>query len=62
MKALFAAMAIPSIRRMKCDFGIAGALPTNYVIDRNGTIHYAKSGAFDLNALNEILVPLLRER
>jgi hypothetical protein len=37
-------------------------LPTNYVIDRAGVLRYAKSGAFDLDKLNELLVPLLNER
>jgi cytochrome c biogenesis protein CcmG/thiol:disulfide interchange protein DsbE len=36
-------------------------VPTNYVIDRRGILRYAKAGAFDLDALNGILVPLLRE-
>jgi cytochrome c biogenesis protein CcmG/thiol:disulfide interchange protein DsbE len=38
-----------------------GALPTNYIIDRAGVVRYAKAGAFDLDELNTLLVPLLRE-
>ena len=61
LKPLFAAMAIPSARRIKGNYGVLGALPTNYVIDRAGIVRYAKAGAFDLNDLNTLLVPLLKE-
>ena len=61
LKPLFAAMAIPSARRIKGPFAVMGALPTNYVIDRAGIVRYAKTGAFDLDDLNDLLVPLLRE-
>ncbi len=61
LKPLFAAMAIPSARRIKGPFAVMGALPTNYIIDRAGIVRYAKTGAFDLNDLNGLLVPLLRE-
>ncbi|HXH17151.1 MAG TPA: TlpA disulfide reductase family protein [Sphingomonas sp.] len=61
LKPLFAAMAIPSARRIKGRFGVMGALPTNYIIDRAGVVRYAKVGAFDLDDLNRILVPMLRE-
>jgi thiol-disulfide isomerase/thioredoxin len=37
------------------------AVPTNYVIGRDGIIRYARAGAFDLDSLNDILVPLLNE-
>ena len=61
LKPLFAAMAIPSARRIKGNYGVLGALPTNYVIDRAGIVRYAKAGAFDLDDLNTLLVPLLKE-
>lgn len=61
LKPLFAAMAIPSARRIKGSFAVMGALPTNYIIDRAGIVRYAKAGAFDLDDLNQILVPMLRE-
>jgi cytochrome c biogenesis protein CcmG/thiol:disulfide interchange protein DsbE len=41
---------------------IEGAIPTNYVIDRNGVIRYAKARAFSLDDLNREIVPLLREK
>ena len=61
LKPLFAAMAIPSARRIKGPFAVMGALPTNFIIDRAGIVRYAKTGAFDLGDLNGLLVPLLRE-
>ncbi|MGC5797677.1 TlpA family protein disulfide reductase [Sphingomonas sp. NFX23] len=61
LKPLVAAMAIPSARRIKGPFAVMGALPTNYIIDRAGVVRYAKAGAFDLDELNTLLVPLLRE-
>ncbi len=61
LKPLLAAMTIPSARRIKGPFAVLGALPTNYIIDRAGIVRYAKTGAFDLDDLNGLLVPLLRE-
>ncbi|WP_380779137.1 TlpA family protein disulfide reductase [Sphingomonas sp. R86520] len=61
LKPLFTAMAIPSARRIKGPFAVMGALPTNYIIDRAGIVRYAKAGAFGLDDLNTLLVPLLRE-
>lgn len=59
LKPLFAKMAIPSARRIKGPYAVMGGLPTNYVIDRNGVVRYAKAGAFNLDELNATLVPLL---
>nr|WP_284053386.1 TlpA disulfide reductase family protein [Stakelama marina] len=61
MRKLFAAMAIPAVRRVSGPYHDLGAVPTNYVIGRAGLIRYAKAGAFDLDTLNSILVPLLNE-
>ncbi|KQN28156.1 thiol:disulfide interchange protein [Sphingomonas sp. Leaf34] len=61
LKPLFAAIAIPSARRIKGPFAAMGALPTNYIIDRAGVVRHAKPGAFDLDDLNGLLVPLLRD-
>ncbi len=61
LKPLFAAMAISSARRIKGPFGVMGALPTNYIIDRAGIVRYAKTGAFSLDDLNGLLIPLLKE-
>jgi hypothetical protein len=40
---------------------IQGAVPTNYVIDRAGVVRYAKAGAFELDELEKVVVPLLKE-
>jgi len=40
---------------------IKNAVPSNYVIDRAGTLRYAKAGAFDLDSVNALIVPLLDE-
>lgn len=61
LKKLFAAMNIPSARRIKGNYGALSGVPTNFVIDRAGKLRYAKAGAFDLDALNDVLVPLLKE-
>lgn len=62
LKNLFAVMAIPSARRVKGGpFEDVVEVPTNYVIDRSGVLRYWKSGSFDLETLNKVLVPLLRE-
>nr|WP_299909120.1 TlpA disulfide reductase family protein [Sphingomonas bacterium] len=61
MKKLFAVMHMPSARRIKGPYPILKGVPTNYVIDRSGHIRYAQAAAFDLDALNQTLVPLLKE-
>ncbi len=61
MRRVFAAMAIPSVRRISGPYAVLTGVPTNYVIDHAGRIRYAAAGAFDLDDLNRILVPLLRE-
>jgi cytochrome c biogenesis protein CcmG/thiol:disulfide interchange protein DsbE len=61
LHALFAAMAIPSVRTIRGPYGTLEGLPTNFVIDRSGRVRYASSGAFDLDRLNEVLIPLLNE-
>jgi peroxiredoxin len=38
-----------------------GVVPTNFVIDRAGVVRYAQSGAFTLDKLNEVLLPLLQQ-
>ena len=61
LKDLFSRMQIPSVRRIRGPFGVLEGLPTNFVIDRSGRLRYAEANAFDLNSLNEVLVPLLQE-
>lgn len=62
MKQLFAVMHIAPVRSYHGKYApIGDAVPTNFVIDRAGNIRYAKAGAFDIDELNTVLVPLLRE-
>ncbi len=62
LKKLFAVMHIPPVRKVKGPYdSIGNAVPTNIIIGRDGRVRYAKAGAFDLDALNYVLVPLLRE-
>ena len=62
LKKLFAVMHITPAKRIKGPYDVIGGVPTNYVIGRDGVLRYAKAGAFDLDALNTVLVPLLQER
>jgi cytochrome c biogenesis protein CcmG, thiol:disulfide interchange protein DsbE len=62
LKPLAAVVHFPMARSMRGPYHVMTAVPTNYVIDRRGILRYAKAGAFDLDALNEILVPLLNEQ
>lgn len=61
LRKLFAKMNMPSVSRIKGPYGPLTGVPTNFVIDRAGRLRYAQSGAFNLEALNRILVPLLNE-
>jgi cytochrome c biogenesis protein CcmG/thiol:disulfide interchange protein DsbE len=62
LQRVFAAMRIGAVRNLRGPYQpIGGAVPTNFVIDRAGRIRYAAAGAFNLDALNRILVPLLNE-
>lgn len=46
--------------RLHGDYGvIGGAMPTSYVIDRNGVVRHAEAGAFDEKSLNDLVGPLL---
>jgi cytochrome c biogenesis protein CcmG/thiol:disulfide interchange protein DsbE len=40
---------------------IDNGVPTNYVIDRAGVVRYAKAGAFELDELEKVIVPLLNQ-
>ncbi len=61
LRPLAEKLKIPFVKRMAGPYHDVGALPTNYVIDRSGKIVYAKAGAFDLDALNDLIIPLLNE-
>ena len=61
LKKLFAVMTIAPARKIKGGYRVLEGLPTNYVFDRAGRLRYAKSAAFELDDLNRIIVPLLKE-
>jgi peroxiredoxin len=60
LRPLASHLMIPLIKRMKGPYHDLDAVPTNYIIDRSGTLVYAKAAAFDLDSLNEIVIPLLK--
>ena len=61
LRSLAEKLRIPFVKRMKGPYHDVGALPTNYVIDRSGTLVYAQAGGFDIDSLNAIVIPLLKE-
>src|SRR5437763_17013654 len=61
LRHVFAAMAISPVRRLSGPYHSLDGVPTNYVIDRAGRIRYAAAGAFRLDDLNRVLIPLLNE-
>lgn len=61
LRPLAATLRIPFVKRLKGPYHDVGALPTNYVIDRSGKIVYAQAAVFDVDALNALIIPLLKE-
>jgi len=62
LKPISNLLAFPLAHRVSSSaFDILDAVPTNYVIDRNGVVRYAKAGAFDAETLDAIVGPLLAE-
>jgi thiol-disulfide isomerase/thioredoxin len=63
MRPLAAALSFPlGTRFTGRDYGIIqGALPSSYVIGRDGVVRYAANGAFDKQSFEELLTPLLAE-
>ncbi len=61
LRPLASHMKIPFIRRLKGPYRFLSGLPTNYIIDRSGKLVYAQAGAFDLDSLNGVVIPLLKQ-
>jgi peroxiredoxin len=61
LHALFDKLTIEPVHRLHGPYRPLNGVPTNFVIDRNGVVRYAKAGAFDLDTLNAVLVPLLQQ-
>jgi len=55
-------LALTAVRSISRPYEpIEGAIPTNFIIDRNGTLRYAKAAAFDIDDLNKEVGTLLGE-
>lgn len=61
MRSYFKGRIIHPLAAIGDPFEPGRALPTTYVIDRTGKVRHAESGVLDIEQLNEILVPLLRQ-
>jgi cytochrome c biogenesis protein CcmG/thiol:disulfide interchange protein DsbE len=62
LKPLADALSFPLIRRLKGKgYGLIGeAVPTTYVIDRQGLVRHARAGAFATESFDALITPLLR--
>ncbi len=58
LRPLAAKVSFDMARYFHGPYGVMKGVPTNYIIDRNGILRYAKADAFDLDKLNEVLIPL----
>jgi peroxiredoxin len=62
LKSLSDVLTLTMVRNYHGPYGpIARTVPTNFVIDRDGVVRYASAGAFTLDKLNEVLIPLLQQ-
>lgn len=62
LKPLSRALAFPLAHRVSGSaFETLEGVPTNYVIDRNGVVRYAKAAAFNAETLDAVVGPLLAE-
>ena len=55
------AVAFPMVRNFRGGYGKVTALPTSFIIGRDGILRKIQVGAFDLDDLNTMIVPLLNE-
>ena len=49
------------IASIRGPFEPTNGLPTTYVVDRHGQVRFVESGLIDIDRLNQVLVPLLRQ-
>jgi cytochrome c biogenesis protein CcmG, thiol:disulfide interchange protein DsbE len=61
LKPLAEKVSFDMARHYHGPYGVMKGVPTNYIIDRNGILRYAKADAFDLDSLNAVLIPLLQQ-
>lgn len=62
LTGLSSVLAFPLAHSVHGPFPDQEAVPTNYVIDRNGIVRYAKAAAFDAETLDQVIGPLLAEK
>lgn len=61
LKPLAEHLSLTMVRDFKGPYqAINHTVPSNFVIDRDGVVRYAEAGAFSLDALNAVIVPLLQ--
>lgn len=59
LKKLTDLLSLPISRSFSGRYGRIDAVPTNFVIDRGGVLRYARSGAFSIDQLNAMLIPMI---
>jgi peroxiredoxin len=59
LRPLAKALAVPMVRAFQGPYAPLGAVPTNFVIDRQGVLRYGRAGAFTRSDLDQVLGPLL---
>jgi thiol-disulfide isomerase/thioredoxin len=62
LKPLQKVLSIPMVRRFHGKYGSIDAVPTNFVIDRDGVLRYGRAAAFTLDDLNRIVGPLVSQQ
>jgi len=62
LKPLARVLAIPMVKALKGDYRVLAGVPTNYIIDRQGILRYARAEALDADSLISLLNPLLEEQ
>ena len=63
LKPLASVLSFPLVSRIDGNYGaIGGAVPSNYIIDRNGILRYAAAGAFSYGNFAATVGPLLAEK
>lgn len=61
LKPLQKFLNIPLLHKLRGPYEFLDGVPTNYVIGRDGKVRYAQAGAFTLDELNAVIIPLLKE-
>jgi len=62
LQPLARALAIPMVKSLKGDYHVLKGVPTNYIIDRQGILRFARAEVLDEHSLVSLLGPLLQEQ